>query len=1352
MGHRRSDLTTLRFLKFNSWDSAFVSTTYYKLLLFQDFFINRYLLSIFYKLRYPSSSILIKRIFFHKVIITSYLVISPYTRLLHLFFNYFFMFRILGICSLLFLFYIRFFLYVKTNQYASRFSPQLPRTFFFYKTGNVLCNLCLPTVRFFYITVVLHILCMLYFSCCLNYYFYSMVYSLLLLTFNVFGFFMYIQLAYLATYNTIVVLYPHYISPVLTSVPFNTYTLFTINVNLYSTRLLFLLFFFQTVPYWLGTIFLLLSINILRARYSALLSHKIVVAIPTQEAFVTNEYFITHTQAISIGNKSFGHFFFNIVFFLIQFFQRTHRTFFVFYRVYTFISGYFIRFLFPLLHIGTKKLSTQKITKKKIVKNPKIKNKKVSVSYNIAKPVTTANRNSTYRQMRQYHRTNTSIQVHTAYYSSVSIRFAHVYDRLFLYVSLFIRFLVRARVNFFNQRLLYLLYTYTIVLFLYYYVRYWYYHLLRQQLHILYTRLHNMLALHGYVFLYKQIMCAIEMCISIPHNTVYLIVLSMYKHILVFVKYLLRHLYHIFIFSSAYYHFIVYLFYIYFLQTKTHQPIKSSVQYITFLNSYVKKQHVLTCRHQKVIKSAAICKREQSRYPNKTVLVTHNKQHKIKRDGITGVFSQTRKFTTKIQVIHGCSVLLNTCTYRNYTASKNKTRSVDPQDDVATAINKNYTDVHVTNMPTDFLLSTVVKATTYHIKQFARNSTEINCRETFHYGVNSYSQFFKRYRRAVLRRTANIVAPRSAYASAFSFAVHSKKLVCTVYKNACIRSLLCTNVFSYVLPTNSAVQQSTVPFYFLYLPFSMHSLYMVYNIPTTNIRTWWNKQRFLTSMVFLSYWNQRRLSVRRCYILNKFFNFFLYTQFNVRYITLCQHLTACTMYCTYAVEGIVPTFIGAIRLPILKIQKPQYNVGYALFLLTHTILNFLQVRGGIYGSYSYVQSFLHSTLDVYNLSTSMSLINTSMYIRCDLSQRFTPFYNITILIFTLLWIYLTYLVLSIELFLLYSSLFFTQPHITTYILQTNINAYSVLAERFYTLQLYQHIIFFYKSCTVYELVVKTDHLLYSYFTFALNLFFTKKLSIGIYSVQHFPDYLEHVKYIVFRRRALYRILYTLMTFIIRSLVLYTFRYFILLLEQSIMHFIQQTVFLLLSFHTYEHFPLDFFFNRLFFFSAVRFKNISRLHLLDRSLQQLSTVYRTKQHFYFTFISAKALAEFVLMKFEYGYSIQSVFAAVKFLQTSEHVRINRVRYRYPFFYYRSTRQFFLDGLRIILYGPRYKAQRRTMFAYHLWIGAYEYTQRMPLQTFGADITYYTLTVIRPIATLSIHVFILSRYFKVRGVLQ
>jgi len=1266
MGHRRSDLTTLRFLKFNSWDSAFVSTTYYKLLLFQDFFINRYLLSIFYKLRYPSSSIIIKRMFFHKVLITSYIVISPYTRLLHLFFNYSFMFRILGIFSLLFLFYIRFFLYVKTKQYTSKLAIQQPRTGLFYKPVHVLCTLCVSNIRFFYITLVLHILCLLYFFCCLNSYIYTIVYSLLLLTFHAFGFFMYIQLSYLATHNHIVVLQPHYISPVITSVPFNTFTFFTIPVKMYTTRLLFLLFFFQAVPYWLGTVFLLLSINILRARYSALVSNKIVVTTPMQESFITNEYFIMHTQAVSIGNKSFGYFFFNIIFFLIQFFQRTHRTFFIFYRVYNFIKCYFLHFLFPLVHTDIKKLSTQNITKKQISKHKNIRTRKISKFHKIAKSVNVVRRNNTYGQIRQYHRTNTMLSVDTNYQSTVPIRFAHIYDRLLLYVSIFIRFLVRTRVTFFTSmyiRLLYVVYRYTIILFFYYYVRYWYYHFLRQKLHILYTRTHNMLAIPGN--LYKQIMCAIELCIATPANTVYLLILSMYKYLLVFVKYILRQLYHIFIFSSAYYHFIVYLFYIYFLQTKALQPTKTSVQYITFLNAYIKKQDVLMRMHQKVVKSATICKREHSRYTNKAVLIKHNKQHMKKQAGKTGVFLQIRRFTTKIQVT---------------------------------------------------------------------------------------PQFFKKYGSAKAIITSTLVPVGSKYASGYSFVVQRNKLVYTVYKKACTCSLLHTNMFSYLLHTNNIVQHSMAPFYCLYFPFTMHSFYRVYNLNNTNIRTWWNKQRFLTSMIFLSYWNSRRFIVGKCYILNKFFNFFLFTQFNVRYITVCQHLTAALMYCTYAVKCRLPTFIGAIQLPILKIQQPQYNVGYSLFLLTHTILNFLQVRGGMYGSYSYVQSFLNSTLAVYTLSTNMLFLSTSMYIRYDFKQRFAPFYNITILIFTILWLYLTYLMCALELFLLYSSIFCTQQHITTYILQANINSYSLLAERFYTMQIYQHIIFLYKSCTVYELVVKTDHLLYSYFTFALHLFFTKKLSIGIYSVQHFSDSLEHVKYIIFRRRALHRILYTLVTFIIRSLVLYTFRYFILLLQHSIMRFIQQTVFLLLSFHTYEHFPMDFFFNRLFFFSAMRFKNISRLHLLDRSLRQLSALHRTKLHFYFTFISAKALAEFVLMKFEYGYSIQSVFAAVKFLQTSERVRINRVRYRYPFFYYRSTRQLFLDGLRIILYGPRYKAQRRTMFAYHLWIGAYEYTLRMPLQTFGADITYYTLTVIRPIATLSIHVFILSRYFKLRVVSQ
>lgn len=61
MGHRRGDLTTIRYSLFGAWDSEWSGKSNYTVLLYQDFQINRYLLGIFYKLRYASGNIHIKR-------------------------------------------------------------------------------------------------------------------------------------------------------------------------------------------------------------------------------------------------------------------------------------------------------------------------------------------------------------------------------------------------------------------------------------------------------------------------------------------------------------------------------------------------------------------------------------------------------------------------------------------------------------------------------------------------------------------------------------------------------------------------------------------------------------------------------------------------------------------------------------------------------------------------------------------------------------------------------------------------------------------------------------------------------------------------------------------------------------------------------------------------------------------------------------------------------------------------------------------------------------------------------------------------------------------------------------------
>jgi|BioPla2DNA2_1021312.scaffolds.fasta_scaffold09541_1 hypothetical protein len=87
MGHRRTDLTTVRFSRFGSWESQWVSRTNYNSLLFQDFQINRYILGIFYKLRYPTSDIIIKRFSTNLIVIGTTVYVSMATNIGLLFFN-----------------------------------------------------------------------------------------------------------------------------------------------------------------------------------------------------------------------------------------------------------------------------------------------------------------------------------------------------------------------------------------------------------------------------------------------------------------------------------------------------------------------------------------------------------------------------------------------------------------------------------------------------------------------------------------------------------------------------------------------------------------------------------------------------------------------------------------------------------------------------------------------------------------------------------------------------------------------------------------------------------------------------------------------------------------------------------------------------------------------------------------------------------------------------------------------------------------------------------------------------------------------------------------------------------------
>ena len=87
MGHRRTDLTTIRYSRFGAWESQWVSLTNYNSLLFQDFQINRYILGIFYKLRYPTSTIRIKRFSTNLVIIGTTVYVPMATNIGLLFFN-----------------------------------------------------------------------------------------------------------------------------------------------------------------------------------------------------------------------------------------------------------------------------------------------------------------------------------------------------------------------------------------------------------------------------------------------------------------------------------------------------------------------------------------------------------------------------------------------------------------------------------------------------------------------------------------------------------------------------------------------------------------------------------------------------------------------------------------------------------------------------------------------------------------------------------------------------------------------------------------------------------------------------------------------------------------------------------------------------------------------------------------------------------------------------------------------------------------------------------------------------------------------------------------------------------------
>ena len=126
------------------------------------------------------------------------------------------------------------------------------------------------------------------------------------------------------------------------------------------------------------------------------------------------------------------------------------------------------------------------------------------------------------------------------------------------------------------------------------------------------------------------------------------------------------------------------------------------------------------------------------------------------------------------------------------------------------------------------------------------------------------------------------------------------------------------------------------------------------------------------------------------------------------------------------------------------------------------------------------------------------------------------------------------------------------------------------------------------------------------------------------------------------------------------------------------------------------------------------------------------------------ISSKQVCEFVLFKLEKRRTtFWNCFKEVKWWQILEQRKINTAIYRSrkSINYNDLIKKYPMNGIRILISGPRRKAKRKKKTHYHLSIRNYNLTKNMPLQTTRTNIDFYQTQAIRPGYSCGIKVWLL-----------
>lgn len=150
--------------------------------------------------------------------------------------------------------------------------------------------------------------------------------------------------------------------------------------------------------------------------------------------------------------------------------------------------------------------------------------------------------------------------------------------------------------------------------------------------------------------------------------------------------------------------------------------------------------------------------------------------------------------------------------------------------------------------------------------------------------------------------------------------------------------------------------------------------------------------------------------------------------------------------------------------------------------------------------------------------------------------------------------------------------------------------------------------------------------------------------------------------------------------------------------------------------------------------------IDRIGMGRKNQKQLASKRKKK---FPPMISAKLLCEYVRNRIERGSYMNRIFRDIRYWQKLELRKLNRLQHRSPKTFYRIEKKYPLDGIRILISGPRKKAKRKKRVYYHIWLRMHDYSRRMPLQTVNRNIEYHKLHARRRASAVGVKVWLAFR---------